>query len=117
LTGWCYIYPDESEATADIIAVGPSKVMVVHIGEVRSPELEAAMIEGLGMILADPANAPHAVALVDAARTASANTSHRSDRVVATFDPPIDVASTALSTHRQGDGYVLIVGDRAIEIP
>ncbi len=75
------------------------------------------MIEGLGMILADPANAPHAVALVDAARAASANAGHRTDRVVATLDPPIDVASTALSTHRQGDGYVLIVGDLTIEIP
>jgi len=32
--------------------------MVVEIGQVRSLELEAAMVKGLQMILADPANAP-----------------------------------------------------------
>ncbi len=116
LTGWCYIYPDEARGVADIIAVGPSEVMVIGIGSPPSPALDAAMAKGLDMVLSDPSRAKEAVALVDAARAAGPNAGGMRRRIVARFDPAIDVASATISTHRQGDGYVLVVDDRSIDI-
>ncbi len=117
LSGWCYLFPDEARGIADVIAVGPTRAMVVRTGSPRSPELDAAMDEGLGMILADPSSAPRAVALVGSVRARISGAYPRPNRVVATFDPPIDIGSTTLSTHRKGDGYVLVVGERTIDIP
>ena len=74
------------------------------------------MTRGLNMILADPSRAAEALALVDAARADGAASPPMTRRVAATFDAPLDVSRASISTHRQGNGYVLVVDGQTINI-
>ncbi len=105
----CHIFTDEAAATADVVAVTPTAVLAIGLVE----PLDDLIDRAVEMVLADPDRIDEALALVDSGATAGAAPSLR---VVAEFDPPLDLGEVTVDFTRDGADYLVTVGDTAYPV-